>query len=225
MSAERLEEVRPLRLHPPAPLDATLVVSMPAWKRGMDVLGASVLLFVLAPLMLAITIAVMLESRGGPFYAHLRVGRGGRTFRCWKFRSMYRGADQERIFLADRNEGSGPIFKMRNDPRVTRVGRILRKTSMDELPQLWNILRGDMSLVGPRPPLPEEVAVYTPRQLLRLAGTPGLTGLWQVTARARHDFDEMTELDLEYLEHLSLASDVGILLRTIRTVVTADGSY
>ncbi|MCC6236402.1 MAG: sugar transferase [Dehalococcoidia bacterium] len=197
----------------------------PAWKRAMDVFGALVLLLITAPAFAVIMVAIRLESRGGAFYIHERVGRGGRIFRCLKFRSMYAGADQERALLAAQNEGTGPIFKMRHDPRVTGVGRVLRRTSLDELPQLWNILRGDMSMVGPRPPLPDEVAEYTPRQLQRLAGTPGLTGLWQVTARARHDFDEMTELDLLYLEHISLASDISILLRTVRTVVKAEGSY
>lgn len=206
-------------------LEVSRLVPFPAWKRAMDVLGALILLLITAPAFAVIAMAIRLDSRGSALYVHDRVGRGGRIFRCLKFRSMYEGADRERVLLAAQNEGTGAIFKIRHDPRVTGVGRVLRRTSLDELPQLWNILRGDMSLVGPRPPLPDEVAKYTPHQLQRLAGTPGLTGLWQVTARARHNFDEMTELDLLYLEHISLASDISILLRTVRTVVKAEGSY
>jgi lipopolysaccharide/colanic/teichoic acid biosynthesis glycosyltransferase len=208
-------------------VDATpqALAPFPWWKRSLDVAGALVALLLVSPVIVALILIVRLESPGGAFYIHERVGRGGRTFRCWKFRSMHLGADQERASLADQNESTGPIFKMRDDPRVTRVGRFLRRTSMDELPQLWNILRGEMSLVGPRPPLPDEVEHYTPRQLLRLTGMPGLTGLWQVTGRARHDFDEMIELDLRYLESISLRSDLAILLRTVRTVLKAEGSY
>ncbi len=201
------------------------LVPLPRWKRAIDVMVALAAIIAIAPALLLIVLAIRLDSAGGAFYVHRRVGRAGRTFNCWKFRSMYRGADQERISLATHNEGTGHIFKMRHDPRVTRVGRILRRTSMDELPQLWNVLRGEMSLVGPRPPLPEEVAAYSPRELLRLTGTPGVTGLWQVTARARHDFNEMVDLDLEYLDNLSIRADLAILVRTVRTVVRAEGSY
>lgn len=208
-----------------AQLEAIPLGQFPWWKRSLDLVGASIALILVLPVLAVIAIAIRLESRGPALYVHRRVGRGGRLFDCLKFRSMYEGADRDRALLAAQNEGVGPIFKMRQDPRVTRVGRVLRKTSMDELPQLWNIIRGDMSLVGPRPPLPEEVAVYEAHQLRRLAGTPGLTGLWQVTARDRHDFAEMVELDLEYLDDITLAGDVIILLRTVRTVLKADGSY
>ncbi len=208
-----------------AATEASELAPFPWWKRTIDVIGASIALLIVAPLMLVLIVIVRLESRGGAFYVHDRVGRGGKTFPCLKFRSMYVGADRERASLLELNEGKGLIFKMRHDPRVTRSGRWLRRLSLDELPQLWNIIRGDMSLVGPRPPLPEEVEGYTPHQLKRLAGTPGLTGLWQVTGRARHDFDEMIELDLRYLEHISLRSDLIILLRTVRTVIKAEGSY
>ena len=201
------------------------LVPMPAWKRCIDIAGAVISLVVLAPLLLVLFVAIRLETPGGAFYAHERVGRGGVRFRCWKFRTMYVGAEQERVRLAELNEGRGPLFKIRHDPRVTRLGRLLRRLSWDELPQLWNILRGEMSIVGPRPPLPSEVAEYTSRQCLRLAGTPGLTGLWQVTARARHDFEEMTELDLHYLANVSVRNDLIILLKTVRTVLKAEGSY
>ncbi len=172
-----------------------------------------------------ITLAIVIDSRGGPLYRHTRVGRGGHYFTCWKFRSMRVNADQLRGRLMAQNEAQGHIFKLRNDPRVTRVGRLLRKTSLDELPQLWNVLRGEMSLVGPRPPIPAEVERYEERHYARLAGVPGLTGLWQVTARDAHDFEEMVALDVDYLARVSVQRDLGILLRTVPTVLFARGSY
>jgi lipopolysaccharide/colanic/teichoic acid biosynthesis glycosyltransferase len=228
VSAAPVEELRSRTLVPvaDAPADESLeLVPLPAWKRSMDVLLASLALLAAAPAMLLVMLAIRLESPGSAFYAHTRVGRGGVTFRCWKFRSMFDGADQERQLLEDHNEASGLIFKMRHDPRVTRVGWLLRRSSIDELPQLWNIIRGDMSLVGPRPPLPEEVALYSARERRRLAATPGLTGLWQVTGRARHDFDEMIDLDLRYIERVTFMGDLSIIVRTVRTVLKADGSY
>jgi lipopolysaccharide/colanic/teichoic acid biosynthesis glycosyltransferase len=220
--AERAQAEKPRllllpRLVPCAPL--------PRWKRALDLALVVPLLVVTLPLQLAIVAAIMLDSRGAPIYRHTRVGRGGSHFTCWKFRSMVRDAHALLPQLAEQNEARGQIFKMRDDPRRTRVGRVLRRTSLDELPQLWNVLAGDMTLVGPRPPLPEEVVHYSEQQLLRLGGTPGITGLWQVRARARHDFDEMVELDIEYLARVSLLGDLKILLATIPTVLGGRGSY
>ncbi len=198
---------------------------IPVWKRAMDIVGATLLLVLLLPMLVVIALAVVIDSAGGPLYRHTRVGRGGRYFTCWKFRSMRADADTQRARLMAENEAQGHIFKLRHDPRVTRVGRLLRKTSMDELPQLWNVLRGQMSLVGPRPPIPAEVERYEDGHYARLVGVPGLTGLWQVTARDSHDFEEMVGLDVEYLSTVSLRRDLGILLRTIPTVLFARGSY
>ena len=198
---------------------------LPVWKRAMDIVGAAVGLIVAAPLLLLIALAIVIDDRATPFYQHARVGRGGRCFTAWKFRSMHVGADLRQAELAAHNEANGHIFKMKNDPRRTRVGKFLRKTSLDELPQLWNVLRGDMTLVGPRPPLPSEVALYEEDQLARLGGVPGITGRWQVSARDRHDFDQMLELDVEYLQRITFWGDVKILARTIPTVLFGRGSY
>ncbi|GAB4336546.1 MAG: sugar transferase [Dehalococcoidia bacterium] len=203
---------------------AYTTVPIPAWKRGVDVTAASLGLIFLAPLFAVIALVVMLDSPGAPFYRQVRVGHGGRAFTFWKFRSMRPGADAMLDQLHDRNEANGNIFKMRDDPRVTRVGRWLRKTSLDELPQLWNVLRGDMSLVGPRPPVVAEVLRYEPHQLQRLAAVPGITGLWQVTARDRHDFDDMVRLDIEYAERMSFWLDVRILFKTIPVVLQGKGA-
>lgn len=198
----------------------------PAWKRAMDIAGASAGLILLSPLLFAIAIAIMVDSRGGPIFRQSRVGRGGRVFTCWKFRSMVRGADGMLDALLAENEADGIIFKMKEDPRRTRVGRFVRRTSLDELPQLWNVLRGNMSLVGPRPPTVREVLQYDEYQLKRLAAPPGITGLWQVTLRRqRHDFADMVALDIEYAERMSPWLDVKILARTLPTVAGGKGSY
>ena len=200
-------------------------VPMPAWKRTIDVILAAAGLFTLSPLFVLISIAIVVDTKGSPFFRQTRVGVGGRTFTFWKFRSMRPDAETLKETLETHNEAGGHIFKMKNDPRITRVGRILRKSSLDELPQLWNVLRGDMSLVGPRPPTAEEVAKYEPGQLRRLASTPGITGLWQVTARERHDFNDMVELDIEYAERMSPLLDARIMFKTIPTVLTGRGAY
>jgi lipopolysaccharide/colanic/teichoic acid biosynthesis glycosyltransferase len=167
---------------------------------------------------------VAIESPGGPIFRQVRVGKGGRTFVCWKFRTMRRDAEAMKASLMAQNEANGHIFKMKNDPRRTRFGVILRKTSIDELPQLWNVLRGDMSLVGPRPPVPAEVALYSARDLRRLAVEPGITGLWQVTLRGRHDFDDMVARDIEYAARRGPGLDAWILARTVGAVLRGDGS-
>lgn len=191
----------------------------------MDVVVAAIALALLSPLFLVVAVLIRLDSRGPAFFRQERLGRDGEPFLCWKFRSMVDGADKQQQLLADRNQANGLIFKIKDDPRRTRVGRVLRKTSIDELPQLWNVLRGEMTLVGPRPPLPSEVERYEPHQLARLRGTPGITGLWQVRARHNHDFDEMLQMDLEYLERITFLGDLRILALTIPTVLVGRGSH
>lgn len=199
-------------------------VAMPAWKRTIDAVAASLGLVGLAPMFALIALLIVLDSRGMPLYRQVRIGHGGRPFSFWKFRSMHRDADRMLDDLRDRNEANGNIFKMRDDPRVTRVGRWLRKTSLDELPQLWNVLRGDMSLVGPRPPVVAEVLRYEPHHFQRLAAVPGITGLWQVTARERYDFDDMVRLDIDYAGRMGPWLDVTILLKTIPVVLKGKGA-
>lgn len=194
-------------------------------KRMLDVTLAACLLILLAPALALIAFAVALDSPGPVLFRQTRCGKNGRTFTFLKFRSMVANAEAQRSGLEALNESDGPIFKIRNDPRVTRVGRVLRQSSLDELPQLWNVLRGDMSLVGPRPPLPNEVARYEPWQHKRLLVRPGITGLWQVSGRSDVGFREMVRLDLEYIERWSLWFDFHILLRTILAVIGAEGAY
>jgi len=194
-------------------------------KRAMDLAIASAIGAASAPVALVIAAAIRLESPGPILFCQPRVGRNGRVFTLYKFRSMQEGADAARARLHSRNEATGPIFKMRGDPRITRVGRIIRRLSLDELPQLWNVLRGDMSLVGPRPPMPCEVTEYEPWHLRRLDVAPGMTGLWQVSGRSHLTFDEMVMLDLFYAENWSLLLDLKILLRTVPTVLRGTGAY
>jgi lipopolysaccharide/colanic/teichoic acid biosynthesis glycosyltransferase len=198
---------------------------LPRWKRTMDIVLASVALILLSPVIAAIAVAIRLDSRGAAFFAQERVGNNGVPFTCWKFRSMCVDAEMQLAQLQLQNEARGAIFKMKDDPRRTRVGKFLRKTSLDEVPQFWNVLVGEMSLVGPRPPLPHEVATYEPEQWSRLRGVPGITGLWQVRARHRQDFLEMCQLDVEYLEDIRMHKDLAILLRTIPAVVTGRGAH
>lgn len=194
-------------------------------QRVLDVLLTSLLLLLLFPLFLLIALCIALDSRGPILFTQRRVGKDGVEFPFYKFRSMVADAEARRKTLDAHNERSGPVFKMKNDPRITRVGRWLRRTSLDELPQLLNVLKGDMSLVGPRPALPREVAVYTSRQRLRLAVMPGLTGLWQVSGRASLAFEHSIELDLHYIEYQSVRLYLQILLMTIPAVVTGKGAY
>jgi exopolysaccharide biosynthesis polyprenyl glycosylphosphotransferase len=194
-------------------------------KRVIDVMLVGVGLLALAPLIAIISLAIKLDSPGPIFYGQPRIGKNGRQFRMFKFRSMVIGADTQLAELRDHNEASGPLFKMRRDPRVTRVGRFIRRWSLDELPQLFNVLRGEMSLVGPRPPVPLEVAAYEDWQLGRLRAVPGITGLWQVSGRSDVPFHDMVRLDLHYIRNWSLALDVEILLRTIPAVLSSRGAY
>ncbi|HEY6796511.1 MAG TPA: sugar transferase [Kineosporiaceae bacterium] len=194
-------------------------------KRILDRLLAAVLLTVAAPVLLVIAIAIKVSSPGPVLFRQARVGEKGRTFQMLKFRSMVNGAEAMRAALEARNEGNGVLFKMRDDPRVTPVGAVLRRYSLDELPQLWNVLRGDMSLVGPRPPLPQEVEGYSDDATRRLRVRPGLTGLWQVSGRSDLSWEESLRLDLRYVDNWSLALDASILWRTWRAVASRSGAY
>lgn len=198
-----------------------------ALKRVFDVVLATVFLVAALIPVAIIAVLIKLDTPGPLFLRQTRIGRGGRAFTCYKFRSMHKDADRQKELLARSQEyrGDQVMFKLRDDPRRTRVGRWLRRTSLDELPQLFNIIRGDMSLVGPRPAVPEEVAKYEPWHRQRLDAMPGLTGLWQVNGRSNLSFDEMVRLDLYYAEHWSLWLDLKILLRTIPAVLTARGAY
>lgn len=228
-----LMEVAGPRLHVDAVLGIPLLrVSMPAFTGGrrvvkavVDRLGAAILLMLFAPLMVLVGLLVLVDSRGGALYRQRRVGKGGREFTIFKFRTMVAGADVARAELADRNEGAGLLFKLRRDPRVTRLGAMLRRYSIDELPQLFNVLTGSMSLVGPRPPLPEESAAYGPDIRRRLLVKPGLTGLWQISGRSDLPWDEAVRLDLRYVEDWSLALDSVILWKTLRAVLRGQGAY
>ncbi len=207
--------------------DALAPRAYPAAKRAMDIVGAGTGLLLLSPVLLAAMAAIRLTSPGGALLSQTRVGQDGTPFRLWKLRSMYIDAEARRAALMQQNQHgtAGVTFKMRNDPRVTPVGRLLRRSSLDELPQLWNVLVGDMSLVGPRPPLPQEVARYTAHQWRRLEAKPGLTCLWQVSGRADLPFDRQVALDIEYLRRRSLREDLRIMLATVPAVLTARGAY
>lgn len=196
-----------------------------AVKRLIDVIAAAVLLALLSPLLLLIALLVKLSSPGPVFYRWRVVGEKGRYFTGYKFRTMTDNADRLKQELLTQNEMSGPVFKMEDDPRITRCGRFLRRFSLDELPQLWSVLKGDMSLVGPRPPLQEEYEHFNDWQKRKLAARPGITCLWQVSGRNRiRDFDDWVRLDLEYIKNWSLWLDVKILFRTAIAVVTGRGA-
>lgn len=194
-------------------------------KRALDLVLGSLLLLAALPLIAIAAILVKLDSPGPVFHRAVRVGRGGRKFTFLKLRSMQRDAEELRGLLLHLNEAQGPAFKLTNDPRVTRVGRLLRKTSLDELPQLLHVVQGAMSLVGPRPPFPEEVERYEPWMLRRLAVRPGLTCLWQIRGRSDLSFEEWMRLDLEYVDRYSLALDLQILLLTVPAVISGRGAY
>ncbi len=195
-------------------------------KRATDILGAGALLVCLSPLLLAVAAAIKLTDRGPIFFWQARVGRWGREFPFPKFRSMVVNAEALKEELMEQNDHESSItFKMKRDPRVTWIGRIIRKLSVDELPQLWNVLKGDMSLVGPRPPVPKEVAEYTLVDRRRLDVTPGLTCIWQVSGRGDIPFDEQVALDVQYIESQSLWLDIRLLFKTIPAVMSGRGAY
>ncbi|EIW14448.1 priming glycosyltransferase, undecaprenyl-phosphate beta-glucosephosphotransferase [Lactiplantibacillus pentosus KCA1] len=195
-------------------------------KRVFDFVASLLGLIILSPLFLIIAIAIKLEDpKGSVFYSQTRLGRGETPFKMYKFRSMVSNADELLEQLLKNNEIDGAMFKMQDDPRVTRIGKFIRKYSIDELPQLLNVLQGSMSLVGPRPPLPREVAEYTEYDKQRLAVKPGCTGLWQATVRNSVGFDEMVKLDLQYISKRSVAFDVYILFKTVVIMFKPNGAY
>lgn len=204
-------------------------VGISPWQQALKRLMDLVIVFLGGPFALIamglIGIAIKLDSRGPVFYSATRIGRNGKPFKMFKFRSMVVGADEQKQLLEPLNEADGPIFKMKKDPRQTRVGRIIRKMSLDELPQIYNVLLGQMSLVGPRPPLPEEVANYQPWHMQRLSVIGGITGLWQVSGRSDLTFDELCLLDIYYIENWSLAFDLRILFQTIPHTLFRRGAY
>lgn len=193
-------------------------------KRVLDMVFSACTLVFLSPVLLAIAIAVKLDSHGPVFYSSERIGKKGRVFRCTKFRTMVRDAEKKRAEIMHMNERDGILFKITDDPRITKVGRFLRKYSLDELPQFFNVLRGDMSVVGPRPPIASEVREYKLSHLRRLDVTPGITGLWQVQGRQDPSFDSYISLDVTYIENWSVWLDIKIILRTIGVVFAGTGS-
>jgi len=226
VAAVRLDEV--------APQFSLVVPSVPVTddptgyrvaKRILDIVVAALALIAAAPVMILTAIVVKLESDGTVFFHHTRLGQGGEPFQFYKFRSMCQEAVTLRAAVDGLNEVSGPVFKIRKDPRITVVGRIIRKLSVDELPQLWHVLSGRMTLVGPRPPIPEEVERYEPWMLERLSVKPGLTCIWQVSGRSDIGFEEWMRLDVEYVRRRSLWLDLRILAQTIPAVFTGRGAY
>ncbi|EED31672.1 glycosyl transferase, WecB/TagA/CpsF family [gamma proteobacterium NOR5-3] len=198
----------------------------PFIKRGIDLAVSSLALLLLLPLLLLTALTVKLESPGPVLFSQTRIGRRGRAFKCWKFRSMYTDAEARKAELQAQNEmDGGTTFKMKRDPRITRVGRFIRKASIDELPQLWNVWIGEMSLVGPRPPVPAEVAQYTAMDRLRLSVKPGITCIWQVSGRSDIPFDEQVQLDIRYIHERSLWLDIRLLFATVPAVLFARGAY
>ena len=195
-------------------------------RRTQDVVLSALALVVLSPVMLATAIAIVVDDpSAGPIFSQERIGRDGKPFKFYKFRSMYVDAEERKKELMAQNEVQGLMFKMENDPRITKVGRFIRKTSIDELPQFWNILKGDMSLVGTRPPTVDEFERYEAKHKCRLSMTPGLTGLWQVSGRSDiKDFDEVVQLDMQYIDNWSILKDIKILLLTVGIVITGKGS-
>ena len=194
-------------------------------KRLFDIVAAACGIVILSPLMIIIAVLIKGEDHGPIFYKQVRVGKNGHQFRMYKFRSMIVNADQLLEKLKNQNEVTGAMFKMKHDPRITKIGQFIRKHSLDELPQLVNVLKGDMSLVGPRPPLPSEVNHYTDYDKQRLYVTPGCTGLWQATERNNVGFDEMVKLDLKYIQRASLYYDLWIIWKTITIIIKPNDSY
>jgi exopolysaccharide biosynthesis polyprenyl glycosylphosphotransferase len=194
-------------------------------KRAIDIFGSLAGLIVLSPALAAIALWIRSDSTGSVFFNQVRVGRDGRIFTCWKYRSMFVDAEQKRAELEPLSQGPGLLFKLKEDPRITRAGRFLRRYSLDELPQLWNVLKGEMSLVGPRPALPAEVEQYDDWVRNRLKVKPGMTGLWQVSGRTETSFSDYVRFDLFYIQNWSLALDLWVLWRTFRAVMTAEGAH
>ena len=194
-------------------------------KRVIDIIGAVVGLFITLILTIFVAPAIKLESKGPLFFKQIRVGKNGRPFTFYKFRSMYAGAEEQKLALMEQNEMEGNMFKIENDPRITKVGRFIRRTSIDEFPQFWNVLKGDMSLVGTRPPTIDEYEHYEGWQKRRISFRPGITGLWQISGRSNiKSFDEVVKLDLEYIDNWSLGLDFKILAKTVIAVFSGIGA-
>lgn len=195
-------------------------------KRAIDIFGSSLGLIVLSPLFLIVGYMIKKEDSGGPiFFSQDRVGKNGKIFKMYKFRSMCVDAEDRLEMLLKHNEIEGAMFKIKKDPRVTRTGKFIRKTSIDELPQLWNVLKGDMSVVGPRPPLSREVKEYSNYDKQRLLVKPGCTGLWQVSGRNHVGFNEMVALDLKYIQNQSIKLDIKIMMKTFMVIIRPKGAY
>lgn len=220
-----LAEVRQDSERPIEDMTDLMVYSTPLWKRGLDCLVAGAALILLSPVMLTVALLVKFSSPGPIIFKQMRAGAGGRPFPFYKFRSMYVDAEERKKDLAAQNEKDGPVFKMRNDPRVTPIGRIIRRYSLDELPQLYNVLKGDMTLVGPRPATMDEVPGYEPWQRQRLNLKGGITCTWQVSGRSEISFEDWMRMDARYVEQQSLLTDLGLLARTAKAVVTGHGAY
>ena len=194
-------------------------------KRLFDIVAATCGIIILSPLMIIIAVLIKNEDHGPIFYKQVRVGKNGKTFKMYKFRSMFINADKMLDKLKEQNDVDGPMFKMKDDPRVTKIGHFIRKHSLDELPQFFNVLKGDMSLVGPRPPLPSEVVEYSEYDKPRLLVIPGCTGLWQATERNEVGFNKMVQLDIQYIQRASFTFDLWIIWKTVEIVIKPNGSY
>lgn len=195
-------------------------------KRGMDIIGAITGLVFLSWLFLIVAVLIKLEDpKGSVFFKQIRVGKNGKEFYMYKFRSMVSDAEEKLKDLLRYNEIEGAMFKLKEDPRVTKIGKFIRKTSIDELPQLWNVLKGEMSLVGPRPPLPREVADYTKYDMQRLLVKPGCTGLWQVSGRSELSFCEMVDLDINYITNRTIWLDIKLILKTLKIMIIPNNAY
>jgi exopolysaccharide biosynthesis polyprenyl glycosylphosphotransferase len=215
---ERIGDIPLISLH-----EEQLPVAGLFLKRGLDLAGAAAVLILMGPALALLALLIKLDSPGPVLYAAPRAGRKGKPFQCYKFRTMVRDAEVLKASLRERNERQGPVFKIKDDPRITRSGRFLRRYSLDELPQLWNVLKGEMSLVGPRPHPLDDFSAYAIEHLPRLDMTPGITGLWQVTARGNPSFQAGLNLDFEYIHRWSLAMDLKILLKTAGAVLRGSG--
>jgi exopolysaccharide biosynthesis polyprenyl glycosylphosphotransferase len=195
-------------------------------KRLFDIIVSALLLLLLSPFLLIIALLIYQDSPGNVFFSQQRVGKNGKEFKMWKFRSMHANAEQLKTALMKQNEMvGGVLFKIKGDPRITKMGHFIRKYSIDEIPQLWNVLIGDMSLVGPRPPLPDEVEQYTAYEFSRLAVTPGITCIWQISGRSEIPFQQQVELDLQYIRIQSIWTDISIIIKTIPAVLGGRGAY
>ena len=205
--------------------DTRVTAHMSTFKRGLDILASAVLLIMLAPLFAVVALAIKIDSTGPVFFRQTRVGYRGEHFKLWKYRSMYMDAEKRKQELLKRNDIEGNLlFKMKDDPRVTGVGRFIRKYSIDELPQLWNVLTGDMSLVGPRPAVPAEVSQYSSQQRGRLLAVPGITCIWQVGGRSTIPFEQQVQMDIDYIKNQSTWLDIKLLFLTVPAVLFAKGA-